>query len=145
MAPLYAERKSVFFNGLLGPQGLVFSNPNGFLQPMWNRLFNVTEVGGLLNGRVTETDTSGITNRQWEMLAFPSQFTPGRSWADWLFVGGGLGQVAGQPDAPFLIGGAIGRLGAFRLLAGGNWDFEMDEFRFLMTVQYFLRSGDTDC
>ena len=122
----------------LGPQGLVFSNPNGFLQPMWNRLFDVTEVGGLLNGRVTETDTSGITNRQWEMLAFPFQFAPVRSWADWLFIGGGLNQVTGQADAPFLMGGAIGRLGAVRVLAGGNWDFEMDEFRFLMTVQYFL-------
>jgi hypothetical protein len=29
----------------LGPQGLAFTNPNGFLQPMWNRLFDVTEVG----------------------------------------------------------------------------------------------------
>ncbi|MCE2485384.1 MAG: hypothetical protein J4F42_07710 [Desulfurellaceae bacterium] len=50
----------------LGPQGLAFTNPNGFLQPMWNRLFDVTEVGGLLNGRVTEIrDVAGITNREW--------------------------------------------------------------------------------
>jgi hypothetical protein len=123
----------------LGPQGLVFSNPNGFLQPMWNRLYDVTEVGGLLNARVTETrDTSGITDREWQMLVFPAQFTPVRSWLDWLFIGGDLSQVTGQPDAPSFMGGAIGRLGAFRILAGGIWDFEMDEFRFLMTAQYFL-------
>ena len=46
-------------------QGLAFTNPNGFLQPMWNRLFDVTEVGGLLNGRVTAIlDATGRTNHE---------------------------------------------------------------------------------
>jgi hypothetical protein len=123
----------------LGPQGLAFTNPNGFLQPMWNRLFDVTEVGGLLNGRVTEIrDAAGITNRDWQLIGFPFQFTPRRSWRDWLFIGGGLRQVTRQPDAPYLIGGAIGQLGAVRVLAGGHWDCERDEARLLLTVQYFL-------
>jgi hypothetical protein len=123
----------------LGPQGLAFSNPNGFLLPMWNRLFDVTEVGGLLNGRVTEArDGSGVTSRDWQMIGFPFQFTPVKNWKDWLFIGVGLRQVTRQPDAPYLIGGAIGQLGAFRVLAGGHWDLERDELRFLMTLQYFL-------
>ncbi len=123
----------------LGPQGLAFTNPNGFLQPMWNRLFDVTEVGGLLNGRVTEIrDAAGITILEWQLLGFPFQFASGRSWHDWLFIGGGLRQMTRQPDAPYLIGGAIGQLGAVRILAGGHWDFERDEARLLLTVQYFL-------
>ena len=123
----------------LGPQGLAFTNPNGFLQPMWNRLFDMTEVGGLLNGRVTEIrDVAGITNREWQLIGFPFQFASGRSWYDWLFIGGGLRQITRQPDAPYLIGGAIGQLGAVRSLAGGHWDFERDEARLLLTVQYFL-------
>ena len=79
-----------------------------------------------------------MTNRDWQMIGFPFQFTPGRSWKDWLFIGVGLRQVTRQPDAPYLIGGAIGQLGAFRVLAGGHWDFETDEARLLLTVQYFL-------
>ncbi len=123
----------------LGPQGLAFTNPNGFLQPMWNRLFDVTEVGGLLNGRVTEIrDAAGITNREWQLIGFPFQFASGRSWHDWLFIGGGLRQMTRQPDAPYLIGGAIGQLGAVRILVWGHWDFEREEARLLLTVQYFL-------
>jgi hypothetical protein len=106
---------------------------------MWNRLFDVTEVGGLWNGRVMETrDGSGMTSRDWQMIGFPFQFTPGRNWKDWLFIGVGLRQITRQPDAPYLIGGAIGQLGAFRVLAGGHWDLERDELRFLLTLQYFL-------
>src|SRR5215470_8147147 len=123
----------------LGPQGLAFTNPNGFLQPMWNRLFDVAEVGGLLNGRVMETrDASGITNREWQLIGFPFQFLSGRSWHDWLFLGGSLRQVTRQPDAPSLIGGVIGQVGALRILAEGQWDCERDELRFLLTIQYFL-------
>ena len=83
-------------------------------------------------------DAAGITNRDWQLVGFPFQFTTVRSWKNWLFVGGGLLQVTRQPDAPYLIGGAIGQLGAVRVLAGGHWDFETDEARLLLTVQYFL-------
>ncbi|HEV8714868.1 MAG TPA: hypothetical protein VGX03_18815 [Candidatus Binatia bacterium] len=123
----------------LGPQGLAFSNPIGFLLPMWNRLFDVTEVGGLLNGRVAEThDASGMTNRDWQLVGFPFQFDGVKDWKDWLFIGVGLRQATRQPDAPYLICGAIGQVGAFRVLAGGHWDLEVDELRFLLTIQYFL-------
>jgi hypothetical protein len=100
---------------------------------------HVTEVGELLNGRVTEIrDAAGITNRDWQLIGFPFRFTSGRSWHDWLFIGGGLRQRTRQPDAPYLIGGAIGQFGAVRVLAGGHWDCERGEARLLLTVQYFL-------
>jgi hypothetical protein len=79
-----------------------------------------------------------FTNRDWQLIGFPFQFTSGRSWHDWLFLGGGLRQVTRQPDAPYLIGGAIGQVGAVRVLVGGQWDCERDEARLLLTVQYFL-------
>jgi hypothetical protein len=67
----------------LGPQGLEFRNPNGFLQPMWNRLFDVAEVGDLLNGRVTETrDALGLISRDWQIVGFPFQFGGTGDWKD---------------------------------------------------------------
>ena len=91
------------------------------------------------NGRVTEIrDASGLTTREWQLIGFPFQFIAGRSWRDWLFLGGGLRQVTSQPEAPYLIGGVSGQLGAVRIVAGGQWDCERDEARLLLTVQYFL-------
>ncbi len=123
----------------LGPQGLQFTNPVGFLQPMWNRLATVPEIGSLMSARVIETKLpSGFRFRESELIAYPFQFRERSALGNALFVGGGLRETTGSDDAPFLVGGAIGSFGGLRLIAESQWDFETDELRVFLTVQRFL-------
>jgi len=106
---------------------------------MWNRLFDVAEVGDLLNGRVTETrDALGLISRDWQVVGFPFQFGGTGDWKDWLFMGAGLRQGTEQADAPYLIGGAIGRPGAFRLAVEGQVDLNTGKLGLQVIVQDFF-------
>lgn len=125
---------------VMGPQGLQFTNPNGFLQPMWNRLFDVTELGNLLNARVTETRSPGdeIVARDWQAVVFPFQVAEVGGFTNWLFVGGGLLEVTDQDGEPYISFGAIGQPGGLRARVEGQWDFDNDRLRVLLTLQDFF-------
>jgi len=43
----------------MGPTGIQYSNPIGFLDPSWNRRFDVWEIGDLVNVRYEWIDRSG--------------------------------------------------------------------------------------
>ena len=55
----------------MGPQGVEFGNPFGFLRPTWNHRANTWELGGLANFRAVRTrSASGAIAEKYE-LPFP--------------------------------------------------------------------------
>ena len=77
----------------MGPQGLEFGNPLGFLRPSWNRRLNTWELGGLANFRGVRTQfPDGSVSERYELLGFP--FQPGNgNVIPRLFFGGSWSSV----------------------------------------------------
>lgn len=72
----------------MGPTGLEFGNPLGFLYPTFNRRLNVWELGGIADFRVVRLELNGDINEVWEIVFFPFQmFKVGRPFASNLFIG----------------------------------------------------------
>lgn len=123
----------------LGPQGLQFTNPIGFVQPTWNRAMEIAEIGGMIAARVQETRlSSGQRFRNSQVLVFPFQFDANVNKFDWLFSGAGLRESSSRKNAPYLIAGASGVIQRVGFTVESQWDLEDDTLRALLTAQYFL-------
>jgi len=73
----------------MGPQGLEFGNPLGFLLPTWNRRLEVWELGRLAGARVERIELGETTaTERYEALVFPFQFAGTNKFFDGFFVGG---------------------------------------------------------
>jgi hypothetical protein len=72
----------------MGPTGLEFGNPLGFLSPTWNRRLDVWELGDLVDYRLERiTQPNGTTTGRYEAVAFPFQFWKRKSQLDRIFGG----------------------------------------------------------
>lgn len=91
----------------MGPQGLEFGNPLGFLFPTWNRRLETWEMGGLLDVRYEHIWLPNHTKQERADAAlFPFQFLETRSLLDGLFVGASYTRTPAM-DNPGVIGGIL--------------------------------------
>lgn len=108
----------------MGPTGLEFGNPLGFLLPTWNRRLNLEEIGGLVNFRLVRLELPNTTTTgQTEVLVFPFQFDSQRNMLDSLFFGG---FYADKPlgNSPGILGGFLGKVGFLQVSLQLNYDLE---------------------
>jgi hypothetical protein len=111
----------------MGPQGLEFGNPLGFLTPTWNRRLDTWELGGLMNLRfehIWRPDRT-ITER-YEGLVFPFQFFDGGDILNPLFAGGAYSSSAAQ-NSPSVLGGWSGKLAFVNFSVGVEYLFRPSE------------------
>jgi len=110
----------------MGPQGLEFGNPLGFLRPTWNRRLDPWELGGLASVRWARTDLPGHgLSQQVEAVVFPAQIRGSRGWFDGVFVGGFWSDAGATTSG--IIAGYSGTVGC--LLASGavRWSLDPEE------------------
>lgn len=112
----------------MGPQGLEFGNPLGFLTPTWNRRLDTWELGGLVDLRfehIWRPDHS-ITER-YEGVLFPFEFFNSGAILNALFAGGGYVN-SGPKNSPSVLGGWSGRVAFLNVSVG---------------LEYLVRPSDT--
>ena len=99
----------------LGPQGLEFGNPLGFLVPTWNRRLDIWEMGSLLSARLERLrQPNGNTSTAYDAAAFPVEFLRPRAVLARVFVGGGHVSSFG-PSSTTVYGGYYGMVGPLTL------------------------------
>ncbi|HTD65291.1 MAG TPA: hypothetical protein VK846_02020 [Candidatus Limnocylindria bacterium] len=102
----------------MGPQGLEFGNPLGFLVPTFNRRLEVWEMGGLADFRVERIESSDRSvQERYEGYIYPAQFQSSRSFLDGVFLGGAWSKAPGK-DTPSVIGGIFSQIRFIRLSVG---------------------------
>jgi len=112
----------------MGPQGLEFGNPLGFLTPTFNRRLEVWEEGALADFRADRIEfANGTVQERYEGVLYPAQCQPVRSIADGLFIGGAWIKAPNDNDTPAIIGGILTRLGFLQFSLGVEHQFEPDE------------------
>lgn len=108
----------------MGPTGLEFGNPLGFIQPTWNRRLNVWELGGMAGFRISRIQfPNGAVDGKYEGLIFPFQVLGLIGAIDGIFVGGyWADRMTG--DSPGMLGGILMNIG--RLHFGGDAEYDAD-------------------
>jgi hypothetical protein len=139
----------------MGPTGMQFSNPLGYLNtgtdPTFNRRAESWELGGLFNFRYINTsDVSGKPRTEtFEANMFPAQFFDINNLLSSVFIGGGLTNPNGiKPYKSTLakidqagVSGSIGyikRFGAVDTNVRLQHDFYVDDTQVYVGAQYWL-------
>lgn len=119
----------------MGPQGLEFGNPLGFLSPTWNRRLDTWELGDLADFRIvrTEKPSGAITDRT-EFLIFPFQFDDNTDILDALYIGGFYARDPVEEDSSGILGGIFGKFGFLTLGVGGDYNFDTGEKRVIVGI-----------
>jgi hypothetical protein len=112
----------------MGPQGLEYGNPLGFIFPTWNRRLEVWEMGSLVDFRLERIEApNGDVQERYEGYLFPFQLQPARNrWLDALFAGGAYIK-GGSTETPAVIGGVLAEIGFIRLSVGVEYQADPDE------------------
>jgi len=112
----------------MGPQGLEFGNPLGFLSPTWNRRLDVWELGDLADFRLVRLEKpSGITTEKYEALMFPFQFDRNNDLLDSVYLGFFYSKDSSSSDSPGIMGGIFGKSGFLKVGLGADYNFDTDE------------------
>jgi hypothetical protein len=124
----------------MGPTGLEFGNPLGFLSPTFNRRLNVWELGGIANFRLEQLDLPNGTNTEvWETALFPWQiFDVGNSFSNNLFIGTKLNKSALDEWSSTQIIGYFGKIGAFVTSVQGGYNYDNEESSLFLGLIYPL-------
>ena len=102
----------------MGPQGLEFGNPLGFIVPTFNRRLEIWEMGSLGDFRAERIEApNGDISERYEGCFYPAQFQPHRSFVDGLFIGAAW-ITSPIKDTPAVIGGLLTKLGFLQLGVG---------------------------
>ena len=84
----------------MGPQGLEFGNPLGFLSPSFNRLPDAWEIGDVVDFRViVNHPPNGNNTANYEALVFPFQIGGSTGLLRALFVGAAVDSAIFYPVA----------------------------------------------
>lgn len=114
----------------MGPTGLEFGNPLGFLTPIWNRRLDTWEMGGLAGFRIAGTETpTGLRTVTWEALAFPFQWAGGDSLADRFFAGATFTERSRGNDVAGAVAGYYGRISFLTVTLAGEYEPETGDRR----------------
>tara|TARA_B100000315_G_C14548289_1_gene574384 strand:+ start:703 stop:1827 length:1125 start_codon:yes stop_codon:yes gene_type:complete len=123
----------------MGPTGMEFGNPLGFLRPTFNRRLNVWELGGIANFRLVRLDLNGSSTEAWETALFPSQiFKTGGYFVSQLFIGTEFNKS--EQDAWMTTGtfGYFGKIGTIIVSIKGNYNFNIEENSLFIGLIYPL-------
>jgi hypothetical protein len=102
----------------MGPQGLEFGNPLGFLFPTWNRRLETWEMGGLLDLRYERIwFPNRTTQDRFEGVVFPFQFAHMNNPLDYIFAGATYTKSPAK-DTPGIVGGFLGKIGFLQVNVG---------------------------
>jgi hypothetical protein len=102
----------------MGPQGLEFGNPLGFLFPTWNRRLETWEMGGLVDLRFERIwFPNRTTQDRFEGVVFPFQLARVNNPLAHLFAGGTYTKSPSK-DTPGVVGGFLGKLGFLQVNVG---------------------------
>jgi hypothetical protein len=113
----------------MGPTGLEFGNPLGFLATTWNRKLDVWELGDLVDFRFDRIKApSGTTTERYEALIYPFQFDKKVNLWDYFYCGGFNSRVSGESSAGPMLG-VFGKLGFLRLGLGAAYNTDTHERR----------------
>lgn len=108
----------------MGPQGLEFGNPLGFLFPTWNRRLETWEMGGLLDVRYERLwFPNRTTQERVDGLLYPFQFTGTRGLLDYLFAGASYTRTTAV-ETPGVLAGFFGRFAFLNLTVGVEHQFD---------------------
>lgn len=111
----------------MGPQGLEFGNPLGFLTPTFNRRLEVWEEGSVANFRADRVEFSnGAVQERYEGVLFPMQVQTERTIADAVFIGGAWIKAPDRETAA-IVGGILASIRFLRLSVGIEHQFEPGE------------------
>ena len=114
----------------MGPTGLEFGNPLGFLSPTWNRRLDVWELGGLGDFRLVRLKKpSGVTTERYEALVYPFQFDQSDNLLDRFYVGGFYSKDSTADNSSGILGGVFGKFGFLLAGLGADYNFDTDEKR----------------
>jgi hypothetical protein len=111
----------------MGPTGLEFGNPLGFLNPTWNRRLDPWEMGSLADFRVTGLETpAGQRTLTYEGVVFPFQpFQLDRraSCLGNLFAGLSYTHKSFAKEVPGVLVGFLGKVSFLQLSLGAEYDW----------------------
>ena len=112
----------------MGPTGLEFGNPIGFLRPTWNRRLDVWGLGDLSAFRLVRVESpSGVTTEKYEALVYPFQFDDKDNLLDCFYIGGFYSRDSAKEDSPGIMGGVFGKFGFLQLGLGADYNLDTDE------------------
>jgi len=118
----------------MGPTGLEYGNPLGFLGPTWNRRLDVWELGGLMDFRIDRVKNAvGVVTERYESMVYPFQFDRYKNPLDYVYLGGFHSKVSGEKSSG-IIGGFFGKTGFLKLGAGVDYNFDNDEKRIFVGI-----------
>jgi len=119
----------------MGPQGLEYGNPLGFLRPTWNRRLDVWELGSLADVRYVRLETpDGSVNERYEAVIFPFQFDETEGWIDGVFIGGFGGRTPVESSSGGLLAGIRAKLGFLNVNVAVEQDLETGDTRVFVGV-----------
>jgi len=112
----------------MGPTGVEFGNPLGFLSPTWNRRLDVWELGNLGDFRLVRLkNASGVTTEKYEALVYPFQFDHTDNLLDRLYIGGFYSKDSATEDSPGIMGGIFGKFDFLLVGLGADYNFDTHE------------------
>ncbi len=115
----------------MGPQGLEFGNPLGFLTPTWNRRLDVWELGGIADFRLVRTETAnGAETNKYEALVFPFQVIDKKTnILDYIYAGGFVNRNRPAVDSDGIMAGVFGDIGPLQVSVGADYNNDTYEKR----------------
>ncbi len=114
----------------MGPTGLEFGNPLGYLTPTWNRRLDTWEMGGVADFRIVGSETpAGLRTVTYEALAFPFQVVKGDSLADRFFLGATYTDRSKGNDVAGAMAGYYGKIAFLTVSLAGEYEPETGDRR----------------
>ena len=114
----------------MGPTGLEFGNPLGFLSPTWNRRLDVWELGDLCDFRLVRLETpAGVTTEKYEALVYPFQFDQEDNLLDRFYLGEFYSKSRPGKDSFGIMGGLFGKFSFLNIGVGIDYDLDTHEKR----------------
>ncbi len=114
----------------MGPTGLEFGNPLGFLSPTWNRRLDVWELGGLGDFRLVRLkNPAGDTTEKYEALVYPFQFDRNDNLLDHFYFGEFYSKVRPGRDCLGIMAGVFGKFGFLNVGLGADYNLDTYEKR----------------
>tara|TARA_B110001454_G_scaffold148940_1_gene138366 strand:- start:214 stop:1398 length:1185 start_codon:yes stop_codon:yes gene_type:complete len=112
----------------MGPTGIEFGNPLGFLKSTFNRRLNVWELGGIANFRLVRLDLNGSSTEALEATLFPWQiFKSDGSFVSQFFIGAELNKSEQDDWMSTGMFGYFGKMGTIVLSLKGSYNFNIEE------------------
>jgi len=118
----------------MGPTGIEFGNPLGFLGTAWNRRLDPWELGALGNYRLVRTKSSaGSVTERHEVLAYPFNFDQKENILDKIYVGGFNLHTTGD-NSNGVLGGFFGKVAFLQVGIGADFNFDTNERRIFVGI-----------